>query len=276
MKLRVEGSGPLVVKVAGLVGGVGLYREEVTAARAAGYRVAELDTTGDRRDDPAPCPITWDHLAGEVRLAIERIGEGPAVLWGTSFGGLVCVATAARHPAVVAGVLLSFSPHPDWRPRLWTGLYRWTARRRRPADATARLFQVVFSALNLWEFVVFPTALARLGRLARAAREADTPERTIHEKIGLMWSVHPGTVDARRNLPATLICARCDPVVLYAQARRVSDAIPRARLRVIRFAGHAGAFSRPRTYGRIVIEELAHLTGGAEAGSEEPVREAET
>jgi pimeloyl-ACP methyl ester carboxylesterase len=263
MRVVVSGEGPPVVKIAGLVGGVGLYREEVRAARAAGFRVAELDTTGDRRDDPAPGPITWDGLAHDVRLAVERIDAGPAILWGTSFGGLVALAAAVRHPEHVAGLLLSFPPHPDWRPRLWIGLYGWACRRSRPAAATTRLFQLGFSVLNVWEFVAFPTALARLPSLARAGREAATPARTIHEKIGLLWSVHPGTIDPAREIPATVICGRCDTIVPFEQARRVSALIPGARLRVIRLAGHAGAYSRPRTYGRIAIEELSLLAARA-------------
>jgi pimeloyl-ACP methyl ester carboxylesterase len=267
VKLRVEGEGPLVIKIAGLVGGVGLYREEVRAARAAGYTVAELDTSGDRRDDPAPGPITWDLLAGEVRDAVRRIDRGPAILWGTSFGSLVCIATAARHPETVAGLVLAFPPHPDWRPRVWTGLHGWACRRASPASATARLFLVGFTALNAWEFACFPTALARLPALARASRDASTPARTLHEKVCLLWSVDPGRVD--RPIPTTVICGRCDAIVPFAQSRKVSTSIPGARLRVIRLGGHAAAYSRPRTYRRIALEELGRLAPRAVAA--EPV-----
>src|SRR5262249_23200836 len=67
MRVRwVGGGGPLVVKLAGLAGGVGLLQAQAERVAREGFRVALLDTGGDRADDPAPGPIGWDFLAGEV------------------------------------------------------------------------------------------------------------------------------------------------------------------------------------------------------------------
>ena len=137
MRLRVAGVGPPVVKLAGAAGGVGLYREEVDRARTAGFRVAELDLTGDRRDDPAPGPVTWDSLAGEVVQALDDMESTRAVLWGTSFGALVGLATAARRPERVRGLLLCAPPAPGWRPRLPLAALRHAETRRRPERVCA-------------------------------------------------------------------------------------------------------------------------------------------
>jgi pimeloyl-ACP methyl ester carboxylesterase len=42
--------------------------------------------------------------------AIDSLSAPRAVLWGTSFGSLVALATAARHPERVSGLLLSHPP----------------------------------------------------------------------------------------------------------------------------------------------------------------------
>jgi hypothetical protein len=97
MRLRVQGDGPLVVKVAGLAAGVGLYHEAIGKVRAAGFRVAELDTTGDRADDPATAPITWEMLTGEIVAALDRLECERAVLWGTGSG--VCCCARRRNRA---------------------------------------------------------------------------------------------------------------------------------------------------------------------------------
>ena len=46
MKLSAAGDGPIVVKIAGVAGGVHLYREEMDGVANAGYRVAALDYGG--------------------------------------------------------------------------------------------------------------------------------------------------------------------------------------------------------------------------------------
>ncbi len=107
MRLHTDGSGPLVVKIAGIAAGVGLFHEEIAVARRSGFRVAALDTTGDRSDDPATCPLTWDFLADEVIRALDRLEARRAVIWGTSFGALVCLDVASLFPDRVRGMLLS-------------------------------------------------------------------------------------------------------------------------------------------------------------------------
>jgi pimeloyl-ACP methyl ester carboxylesterase len=140
MRVSTRGEGPVVVKIAGVAGGVGLYEEEMEAAARAGFRVAALDTTGDRRDDPMTAPLTWDVLGDEVAAAIERTGSGRAILWGTSYGCLVALAAAARHPDRVAGLLLCHPPDPRRSPGLYRRLEAWAKRRANPTRAMRLLF----------------------------------------------------------------------------------------------------------------------------------------
>jgi pimeloyl-ACP methyl ester carboxylesterase len=255
MRLCVRGEGPLVVKLAGLVGGVGIFDEEIGAA-AAEFRVAALDTSGDRADDPAPAPLTWDLLAGEVLAAVERLGE-PAVLWGTSFGSLVCLAAAARRPEAVRGLLLCFPPEPGWAPHAWVTVLRACRRSVAPDRAAARAFHAGFLALTGWEMLL-PAALARIPRTWRAARDAATPARTIARKLALLWLEAP--VPVPPGVRVSIIAGGLDTVAPLAGARRLAARITRSRLRILRLAGHAGTFSRPRTYARWSLEELRALT----------------
>ncbi len=258
MRLRTAGEGPLVLKIAGMVSGVDLYAEEMELARAAGFRVAALDTTGDRRDDPAPGPLSWDLLSGEVARSLDRLDAEDAVLWGTSYGCIIALTAAARYPDRVSGLLLSFPPDPAWQPRLFRAIHRWA--RRQSVATNAKTIHRCFLALTGWEFV-FPTALARLPALARASIDASTPARTIVDKVGMMWDDPPDLDGAGASIPTSIIAAALDTVAPLSGARRLKTRLPDARLRVIRIAGHSAAYSRPRTYHRWAIEELRRLTG---------------
>jgi len=259
MRLSCSGSGPLVVKLAGVAGGVGLYREEMDHAVAEGYRVAGLDTSGDRRDDPAPFPLTWDSLAGEVAEAVGRLGDR-AVLWGTSFGSVLALATAARHPERVSGLLLCHPPHPGRPPRVHAALHGWLVRRPSAERRAVAAFRVAFVVLNGWELVT-PSVLARLPALARESRRAATPGSTILRKLDLLWNHDAGLPPLDASIPTTVVAGRWDGIAPFSGARDLVKRLPGARLRELSFSGHAGAYSRPRAYQRIVAEELHSVAG---------------
>lgn len=260
MKLTLHGdTGPWIVKLSGIAGGVRLYDEEIAAVVAAGFRVAALDTSGDRRDDPAPGPLTWDLLASEVEAAIDRAGADRAVLWGTSFGCLVVLATAARRPARVRGLLLSHPPDPLRRRATFVALLRWAEKRRRP-DLTARiLFTMGFGGLTLWEGLS-PLLWPRLPSLLRASFEAATPPSTVRRKLELLFGEEPGYPPAEASIPCEIIAGAWDLVAPVSGARRVAAHLPGARVTVMGHSGHAGAYARPYAYHRVAIEALARFS----------------
>ncbi len=266
MRVRLIGDdGRPVLKIAGLVSGVWMYEEEMTAAASSGYRIAALDTTGDRADDPASQPFSWDTLALETVAAIDRLGADRAVLWGTSFGCLIALATAARYPERVRGLLLAFPPEPGARPRLYDAILRRCQRAQNPDRAVAIAFRIGFALLTGWELAA-PAALVRLPRLLRTALDAATPPSTIRRKLELLWQDDPGSPV---SVPSSIISARLDPVAPLAGARRLAARLPGANLQILQFGGHACAYSRPRAYGRIALAELDRLYAPAQSRSSE-------
>ncbi len=258
----VLGEGPLIVKLPGIAGGTGLYREEVEAVARAGFRVAMVDLAGDRRDDPAAEPLSWEFVGREVVLGLDALGAGRAVLWGTSFGAMIALATSARHPARVEGLVLSLPPDPRHRPKLWMAALAWARRRRNP-DLAARLtFLGGFLAMTSWEGG-WPTTVCRAPRFLRAGFEARTPARTVREKIELLWSEPPGLPFP--GTPTAIIAAAWDPVAPLRGARAWAERIPGATLRVVPCAGHAAPASRPKAYAGAVVEGVREVVRGASA-----------
>jgi pimeloyl-ACP methyl ester carboxylesterase len=259
MKLTVHGkSGPLVVKLAGIAGGIRLYDEEIAAAIAVGFRVAALDVSGDRRDDPPNRQLDWDLYADEVQEAIDRALETRALVWGTSFGCLIALAAASRYPERVSGLLLSHPPDPLWRPRVHRALLDWAERRSDP-DLVARvMFTTAFLGLTSWEGVA-PALWVRLPALLRASLEAATPPATVKRKLELLFRDDPGLLPKGASIPVEIIAGAWDLVAPLAGARRLASRIPGARIQVVDYVGHAGAYTRPRAHLDAVIAALKRM-----------------
>jgi 3-oxoadipate enol-lactonase len=259
MRLTLHGSdGPLVVKLAGIAGGIRLYDEEIAAVVAAGFRVAALDISGDRRDDPPNRPLDWSLYAGEVVEAIDRGGAPRAVIWGTSFGCLIALATASRHPERVCGLLLSHPPDPLWRPRLHLALLNWAERRSNPDLVGRVMFSIAFLGLTSWEGIS-PALWVRLPALIRASLAAATPPATVKRKVELLFRDEPGVPPAGASIPVELIVGAWDLIAPLAGARRLASRIPGATIHVMGYSGHAGAYTRPRDYLAITIAALKRL-----------------
>jgi pimeloyl-ACP methyl ester carboxylesterase len=255
----VHGSaGPLVVKLAGIAGGIRLYDEEIEAAVAAGLRVAALDVSGDRQDDPPTRLVDWDLYADEVAEAITRAGADRAVVWGTSFGCLIALAAAARHPERIGGLLLSHPPDPRWRSRLHVALLDWAERRVNPDLAARVMFAAAFVGLTSWE-ALSPPLWLRLPSLLRASIEAATPPATVRRKLDLLFRDDCGLPPHGAAIPVEIIAGAWDLVAPIPGARRVASYLPGTRMHVMGFSGHAGAYTRPRTYLAITIEALKRL-----------------
>jgi len=256
MKLTVRGmTGPVVVKLSGIAGGTGLYREEMEAAAASGFRVVALDSSGDRWDDPAPGPLTWDGFAAEVEAAIASTGEGRAILWGTSFGCLLALAAAVRHPERVRGLLLCHPPDPLYRPRRYVRLLEWAEGRARPDLVARLLFSAGFLSLTSWEGLA-PKLWVRVPSLLSASVEAATPAATVRRKLDLLFRDDPGVP----SVPVEIIAGSWDLVAPLAGARCVARRCSSARITVIGFSGHAGAYSRPLAYRRAFLGALSRLS----------------
>lgn len=260
MRSEVDGTGPLVVKLAGVAGGVGIYREACDAVRAAGFRVAAADLAGDRADDPAPLAIAWDFLAREAARAIDAAGDDRAILWGTSFGALVALATASRWPGKVSGLLLCHPPdRAALRPAMERALH--AIERRRAPDLVQRvLVTSVLAGLCGWE-ALRPGMLRRVPALLRATGSARTPMSTVRGKLCLLASESPG-LPAPGLWPKTSIVAGAwDRVAPPDGARRLANRMTGSTLHVMSRTGHGTAWTHARSYHAVCVRELRRVSG---------------
>src|SRR6185503_5074850 len=158
-------------------------------------------------------------------------------------------------PEKVSGLLLCHPPDPGRRPSYQAAIMRWAGGRPDQARATAVAFSIGFRVLAGWE-ALSPAMLRRIPRLYRTTMEAATPAAVLRAKLLLLASA-PGAFPSNGAAPpATIVAGAWDAVTPLRETRRVQALLPGAKIRIIRFAGHGAAFSRPRAFLRIVTEEL--------------------
>jgi len=107
-RYRVEGSGPLLIYIAGLDGTGELFYKQA-AALASSYRVVTFRSRERGR-------FTYDDLTGDVADIIKETGESRATIVGESFGGTVAMQFAIRFPEMVERLIVVNS-FPRFRPR---------------------------------------------------------------------------------------------------------------------------------------------------------------
>jgi len=166
------GRPPVVWMPGGHAGGLALHHLHSELRKEA--RSILIDRPGTGWSDPGPFPRTTHREAGEVLAALEAAGEeGPFVLAGHSFGGLLFAAVARRSPGSVAALLLLDATPPD------TIVYGPPI----PGLARMRWRPVLVGVLQLFG----------LDELAeRLTREPSNPEykrldRLIREQLGEAW-----------------------------------------------------------------------------------------
>jgi pimeloyl-ACP methyl ester carboxylesterase len=114
LHLNCSGSGePTVILEAGL-GGNHLDWTFVQPLLARTVRACSYDRAGMGFSLSAARPRTLDNLADDLEglLAAARI-EGPLILAGHSFGGMLAMHFARLHPERVRGIVLVDSMHPE-------------------------------------------------------------------------------------------------------------------------------------------------------------------
>ena len=126
MEIVERGKGPPLVIVPSLHGRWEYFHPAIDAL-ARSFRVMTYslpDTPGWGREGDAERAL--DSLVEQLRSALEAARLERAAICGISFGGMVAVRFAARHPDATSALVLVSTPGPLWRPSPRHALYaRW-------------------------------------------------------------------------------------------------------------------------------------------------------
>jgi pimeloyl-ACP methyl ester carboxylesterase len=209
MEIVERGSGDPLVLIPGLQGRWE-YLGPAIESLAASYRVLTFplcDEPASRMPiDPTP---GIDRFANQVEQVLNALSIHEAAICGISFGGLIALRFAARHPDRTSALILVSTPGPQWHLRPRHGVYARLPHIFGPiflAESPFRLRQEVRVALpdtagrsrfvkqQLRALVSAPLSMSRMAARARAItghdREADAsavsaPTLVVHGEPSL-------------------------------------------------------------------------------------------
>ena len=187
-------------------------------------------------------PQMWDGFELEGELERHQLSDpisvdAPVALVGASYGGLVCIDFAARHPELVTDLVLLDAPLPD---------HDWSEEVIAYAEEEERLLEAgdLDGATELNLSFWAPTVADRLRPMTRWSLEL---------KIDEIEEVDLSAIRAR-----TLVAVgEHDKRDFHAIAERLAREVRDAELVVIPDAGHLPSVERPRETAAIVRRFLS-------------------
>src|SRR5262245_11502094 len=109
-RFQTEGSGPLLVYIAGMDGTGELFYKQIPALSRS-YRIVTFKSRESGR-------FTYDDLTDDVAAIIHKVSRERAIIVGESFGGTVAMQFTIRFPELVERLVVvnSFPRfHPRWK-----------------------------------------------------------------------------------------------------------------------------------------------------------------
>ncbi|MDR1990283.1 MAG: alpha/beta hydrolase [Acidobacteriaceae bacterium] len=260
MRIVDQGHGVPIVLIPGIQGRWEYMRPAVDALavhfRVVTFSLCDEPQSGLRFDSA----LGMDAYANQVMAALDACGLRRAIICGVSFGGLIALRCAARHPDRSSALILASTPGPRWhiepkheryskRPWLFGPLFL--------AESPSRLREEIaiaipdretrrrFMRAQVKTLVTAPLSPSRLASRAR------------------LIGAYDRVADAARVTCPTLVLhgePHLDHVVPVAGSTEYAQLIPGTRVERLPETGHLGTVTRPELFARAVRQfaESAH------------------
>jgi proline-specific peptidase len=234
-----------------LHGGPGFDHSSYKPAYSALADVAQiiyLDHRGNGRSDAGPRDAwTLAQWGDDVRAFCDALGIEKPIVLGVSFGGMVALAYATRHPDHMSKLIVISSEakgdtHLERRVAMFErlgGPEVGALARRRFLETKGQTDQ---AALDAWRRLAMP-------QYTRTARHPDAAQRSINRPEVLQWFTRPGGEGHTFNFMPRLAQIKCpvlvmggedDPMLPIECQLDIAAALPPNLVRFERFAncGH--------------------------------------
>lgn len=235
-RYRVEGSGPLLIYVAGLDGtGELFFKQAPRLART--HRVVTFRSREHGR-------FTYEDLTGDLAAIIGDLGEQQATILGESFGGTVALSFALRYPQMVERLVVVNS-FPRFRKRLTINLGVRLAsglpfRLLWPVRRAASIVGLLVDGVSRPDRLRFWSAIHTVSGEAYARRLELIAELDLEPRLSEVQT------------PTLFIAGDRDLLIpSVKEARAMAALMPNARVCVIKGAGHACLLGN-----RVLLDEV--------------------
>jgi pimeloyl-ACP methyl ester carboxylesterase len=277
---EVHGSGPLVVMVPGAAGTAFAF-QAVKEYLVKQFTVVLFDRRGFARSSltgPQDYKKRLQTEADDVRRLIKHLSKEPAIVFGSSSGGLIALELLTRHPSAVRTILVQEAPAVKLLPdggKHWIGEF--------------------FALYDEYQKIGLAKAQAKFLEKAfvqsdvKAVKRVSDPENPIVVANGTYWFEHELRQYPQTNLNLDVLKSRVDKIVLLVgrestPGHPASDANielgKRLGLENIKVpGGHLGFISYPAEYGPALLEVLTRTSSAKKSSARKsygsrPFREA--
>ena len=231
--------------------------EAQIAALEGRYRVLAYDHRDHGESARMSAPYDMEAIYQDGVAFLEATCDGPVHFVGLSTGGFVGVRLGIRRPDLLRSlVLMDTSAEAEpllnrWKYQVMLAVLPWTGFRPLIGETMKAMFGPEFlkdpgrkQEREMWRARMMagdPTALARFGR-AIFSRE------DLRDQAG------------RIGVPTLVVVGERDRAKPPAEARRLAEAIPGARLEVIPRGGHLCTIEEPEAVNEVLTAFLAEQT----------------
>ena len=224
-------------------------------------RVIAYDHRGSGRSAPGPAPVSMAMLAADAARVLDDRGVRRAHVVGLSMGAAVALELAIRMPHRVTSLVLvgggaggPATALPDLRRAAGTlaAVAADSARHGRPWPAAA-LFSPRFRAEHPDRVAAYVPFFAQ----HRAPPWAIGWQLVAAACFGRGGALH------RVRSPTLVLHGEHDVMSPPANAHRLAEGIPGARLHLVAGAGHAVPLERPRASARLLLDWVGEHAGVA-------------
>lgn len=234
------GSGPTVLCLHGIGSGSASFQPQVDEL-AGDLRLLAWDAPGYAKSADPDGPLDLDAYADAAASVLRERAAGPAHVLGVSWGGVVAMRLARRHPELVRSLVLADSSRGS-------GLTE--------EQAAAMRSRVT----ELRELGPRAFAAARGPRLVSPAAPAELVERVVETMAGSVrlpgygWAAESMAATdldpelAELRVPTLVLCGAEDTVTGPAESQAIAGGIPDAVFVTIRGAGHLANQEAPESF----------------------------
>lgn len=214
-------------------------------------RVLRYDKRGHGLSEETSGPYRIETLADDAAALIRHLDLGRAVFVGLSIGGLIGQSLAARHPDLLAGLVISNSAARIGDPQMWQG--------RIAAIRANGLSSIAAPTMERW----FSPAFRAAGRDAPWQRML--ARQPVEGYIACCQAIAGADLRAdaaRLNLPVQLIAGGHDGSTPPDLVQATAGLIPGARLDLIPSAAHIPCVETPTELAAILtrfFKEIGHV-----------------
>lgn len=252
------------------------WRHQIPALAGAGFRAIAPDMRGYGETDRPEGIEAYDihHLVADMIGLLDALDLPRAVIVGHDWGGVIIWQMALMHPERVERVIslnTPFQRRSHRRPteaykQLPDGRFNYILYFQEPGRAESDIEPDIESWLDTTirgiateqGFITGDTIKVFADAFRRGGF---TGPLNYYRNIDRNWETTAYLEGRQITMPALMICAENDPILIPQSAQRMPEYIPNLTMHLIKNCGHWTQQEQPDEVNRLILEFLQDLKG---------------